>query len=195
LPERIRAVQGSIFQRIRYLSEQYHAQNLVENPPSRFRGRIQPVGSAVPPKDFPTYRGTDWHQRRRGILGLGIRFLFSGCDSRGTTMGFPTAGEIIDLIKKGATIEWQEKVMELRSAAVDQAGVIVQLREEVQTLRARVRQLESGEQCPKCHVGKWLLKQSTPDPVFGEMGLLLREYKCDSCGFSEQHQFDPKKSA
>lgn len=110
-------------------------------------------------------------------------------------MAFPTAGEIIDLIKKGATIEWQEKVMQLRQAAVDQQGVIIELREEIQKLQAQLKELKSGEHCPKCKIGNWQIKRSVPDPRFGRMGVLLREYRCDACGFSEQHQFDSKKSA
>jgi len=47
----------------------------------------------------------------------------------------PPYKDIIELIKKGATIEAQEKIMELREAAI-------QLQEENLSLRQRVKELE-----------------------------------------------------
>lgn len=50
-------------------------------------------------------------------------------------MALPTYKDIVDLIKKGATIEAQEKIMELREAALG-------LQEENFTLREKIRALE-----------------------------------------------------
>lgn len=50
-------------------------------------------------------------------------------------MALPTYKEIVDLIKKGATIEAQEKIMELREAALG-------LQEENFTFREKIRALE-----------------------------------------------------
>ena len=48
----------------------------------------------------------------------------------------PSYREIVDLVKVGSTIEAQEKIMELRSAAL-------QIEEENFTLRTRVKELEA----------------------------------------------------
>jgi len=50
-------------------------------------------------------------------------------------MSLPTYKDIVDLIKKGATVEAQEKIMELREA-------IIELKDENSSLRQRVRSLE-----------------------------------------------------
>lgn len=47
----------------------------------------------------------------------------------------PKYGEIVDLIKKGSTLEAQEKIMELREA-------VVALEEDNSNLRRQVRELE-----------------------------------------------------
>jgi len=48
----------------------------------------------------------------------------------------PTYREIVDLIKKGSTLEAQEKIVELRTAALE-------LEEETVELKKRVRELEA----------------------------------------------------
>lgn len=47
----------------------------------------------------------------------------------------PKYKDIVDLIKKGATVEAQEKIMELREAAVE-------LQDEVHDLREKIKQVE-----------------------------------------------------
>ena len=49
----------------------------------------------------------------------------------------PSYSEIIDLIKKGATVEYQEKIMKLKEA-------VLQLQEENQELRKKVQELEEA---------------------------------------------------
>jgi hypothetical protein len=62
----------------------------------------------------------DYHQRRN-CMGIPI----------------PSYSEIIDLIKKGATVEYQEKIMKLKEA-------VLQLQEENQELRKKVQELEEA---------------------------------------------------
>jgi hypothetical protein len=50
-------------------------------------------------------------------------------------MALPTYKDIVELIKKGATVEAQERIMELREAALE-------LQEENFALREKVRELE-----------------------------------------------------
>ncbi len=47
----------------------------------------------------------------------------------------PSYKDIVDLIKKGATVEAQEKIMELRESALE-------LQEENVSLRATIKELE-----------------------------------------------------
>lgn len=49
----------------------------------------------------------------------------------------PSYKDIIDLLKKGATIEAQEKIMELKEA-------VIELQEENQVLKSRVGELEKS---------------------------------------------------
>ena len=55
-------------------------------------------------------------------------------------MALPKYKEIVDLIKKGATIEAQEQIMALREAALDLQEENVELRERVKELEKSVRQ-------------------------------------------------------
>ena len=50
-------------------------------------------------------------------------------------MSLPTYKDIVDLLKKGATVEAQERIMELREA-------VIKLQDENFELRQQVRQLE-----------------------------------------------------
>ena len=47
----------------------------------------------------------------------------------------PNYKDIIDLVKKGSTLEAQEKILELREAAME-------LQEENMSLRSRIKELE-----------------------------------------------------
>jgi len=75
----------------------------------------------------------------------------------------PTYKDIIELIKKGATVEAQEKIMELRESALE-------LQEENFTLRERVRALEDElklKQQLKFEKTKyWLIDGQTKDGPF-----------------------------
>lgn len=102
-------------------------------------------------------------------------------------MGFPSAKEIVELIKTGATIEAQEKVMELRLSAMEMQEENIRLRSHVLELEEQIRELKSedGEKCPNCGKRTWRIESSKPHPLFGEVGKKERVYKCTECGFSE----------
>lgn len=109
-------------------------------------------------------------------------------------MALPSYKDIVDLLKKGATIEAQEKIMELRESALELQEENINLKNQVLELQERVRKLESfeGEPCPRCRKPAWIVNSSSPDPEFGELGALRREYKCSECGFSESQLVTPK---
>jgi hypothetical protein len=92
--------------------------------------------------------------------------------------------EIFKLIKKGATLESQQKIIELE-------GIVIDLKKENLSLKQQIELSEKGERCPKCRKGYWNLVESKPHPTFGEVGVLERKYKCSECGFTENQIFDP----
>ncbi|HCG5527125.1 TPA: hypothetical protein NJ013_004548, partial [Vibrio parahaemolyticus] len=83
-------------------------------------------------------------------------------------MAIPRYKDIVELIKKGSTIEAQEKIMELREAALELQEENFGLKEELSQLKREVsnrkamifkggiywKQLEDGTEdgpfCPKC---------------------------------------------
>lgn len=109
-------------------------------------------------------------------------------------MPLPNYKEIVDLLKKGATIEAQERIMELREAALALQEENIQLRNSVIELEEKVRILQSaeGEPCPKCRKRAWVVESSLPHKEFGEMGVLERIYLCKECGFTETIMVTPK---
>jgi hypothetical protein len=84
--------------------------------------------------------------------------------------------DIIELVKKGATIEDQEKIMELREAALELQEDNISLRNQVLELQERMRKIESfeGEPCPKCRKPAWVVESSKPDSTFGDLGGIRR---------------------
>ncbi|MEW6688059.1 MAG: hypothetical protein AB1452_03100 [Pseudomonadota bacterium] len=78
-------------------------------------------------------------------------------------MTLPNYKDIIELIKKGATVEAQEKIMELRETALG-------LQEENLGLREKVRQLEDGlkikQQLKFERTAYWLIDGQTKDGPF-----------------------------
>lgn len=109
-------------------------------------------------------------------------------------MALPSYKDIIELVKTGATIEAQEKIMELRQAALEVQEENIRLRNRVSELESRVKELEGdgGEPCPRCRKRTWVVEKSQPDPMFGSLGGIRRTYKCGACGFSESTVVTPK---
>ena len=109
-------------------------------------------------------------------------------------MLLPSSKDIVELIKKGMTIEAQEKIMELREAALSLQEENINLKRQVLELQEKVRKLESfeGEPCPSCRKPAWVVKSSKPDSQFGDLGGIRREYCCTECGFTESQLITPK---
>jgi ribosomal protein L37E len=109
-------------------------------------------------------------------------------------MGLPSYKDIVELVKTGATIEAQERIMELRQAALDLQEENMRLRNRVSELEKQVKTLEraEGEPCPRCHKRAWAVTKSQPDPKFGIVGGVRRTYKCAECGFTEEKLVTPK---
>lgn len=108
-------------------------------------------------------------------------------------MSLPNYKDIVDLLKKGATIEAQEKIMELRESALKLQEENIQLKNQLLELQEKVRKLESveGEKCPRCQKPTWIVESSKPDKVFGQLGGIRREYRCTECGFEESQLVTP----
>jgi Zn finger protein HypA/HybF involved in hydrogenase expression len=106
-------------------------------------------------------------------------------------MNIPNIKEIFELIKKGATLEAQQKIIELREALISQQEENVELKKENLLLKQKIELLEKGDFCPQCRKTSWKLIKSVPHEIFGDMGALDRTYKCSECGFTETHIYDP----
>lgn len=102
-------------------------------------------------------------------------------------MAIPNYKDILELIKTGATIEAQEKIMELRQSALELQEENIRLRTRLSELQEKIKTLEraDGEPCPRCRERTWVVEESGSDPTFGELGVLRRTYKCTACGFTE----------
>jgi uncharacterized protein with PIN domain len=109
-------------------------------------------------------------------------------------MALPNYKDIVELLKKGATIEAQEKIMELREAALALQEENINLKNQVLELQGKVRKLEAfeGEPCPKCRKPAWIVESSKPDRTFGDLGGIRRVYRCTECGFTESQLVTPK---
>lgn len=79
--------------------------------------------------------------------------------------------------------------LELADLKLQLAGVL----EENVKLKERVRLLESvdADPCPKCRKLGWELERSVPHKSMGDLGVMIRYYKCSACGFSEQKTVTP----
>ena len=68
----------------------------------------------------------------------------------------------------------------------------------INELEKRLAALESKHEpslktCPKCGTGTFALVSTERDPIFGEMGVQNRLYRCTECGFSESLQYSSGK--
>ena len=106
-------------------------------------------------------------------------------------MEIPNIKEILELVKRGATLEAQQKIVELKESMISLQEENLKLREVNLSLKQRLDVWEKGDRCPKCRIGSWDLIESKPHPIFGEMGTLERRYQCSECGFTENQRFNP----
>lgn len=102
-------------------------------------------------------------------------------------MGRPSFQDVINLIKAGATLEAQEKIVELRQAMMDVQEENLSLREEVLSLTTKLKELSQSSlpNCPRCGKPTWSLKDSKKDALMGDVGMFRRLYECTACGLSE----------
>lgn len=79
--------------------------------------------------------------------------------------------------------------------AIPEWNDLIKLPAKVAELEKRIAALENKETsfdaCPACKQTAFKLISSKPDPVMGEVGVVLRHYRCDSCGFEEQQKVTP----
>jgi len=103
-------------------------------------------------------------------------------------MALPKYKEIVDLLKKGATLEAQEKIMELRESAFELQEHNLELKEEIRSLKQELSEIKEcrGEPCPSCKKSGWYIKSSKNDPIFGDLGGSRRVYACRFCDFTEE---------
>jgi C4-type Zn-finger protein len=78
------------------------------------------------------------------------------------------------------------KVAELKVQLANMIDENTDLKGQVKTL-----QQADGEPCPRCRKRTWAVIASAPHPMFGDMGALLRTYRCSECGFSEEKIIKP----
>lgn len=62
-----------------------------------------------------------------------------------------------------------------------------ELVDENTQLKAAARALDSPvhDPCPRCGKRTWKVESSRPDRDFGDMGGMIRTYKCAECAFTE----------
>jgi ribosomal protein L37E len=72
--------------------------------------------------------------------------------------------------------------------------------EQLDLLEKRVAQLESrlarcpGESCPHCGDLSFRVASSSPQPGhLGKLGLIVRQMKCEKCGFAESRTIPPSQ--
>jgi hypothetical protein len=70
--------------------------------------------------------------------------------------------------------------------------------ERIDALEKRMGELEArlarcpGEGCPQCGELEFRVLRSYPHHQLGDMGVIVREMKCERCGFSEPKTIAPK---
>jgi hypothetical protein len=82
----------------------------------------------------------------------------------------------------------QGRLIDVQQQALSIQDENQRLREENRQLKAQLADTAQAEPCPSCHKRAWRVISTSPDPTFGELGVSLRVYKCDSCGFTENKQ-------
>lgn len=70
---------------------------------------------------------------------------------------------------------------------------------KIAALEARIAALEAkakpgGVSCPQCGGGMGFVSQK-PHAIFGDVGgLLVRTYRCEACGITQDAEFDPSRT-
>jgi prophage DNA circulation protein len=82
----------------------------------------------------------------------------------------------------------QGKLIDVQQQALALQNDNQTLRDEIKNLKAKLADTIQAEACPGCHKRAWRVVSTSPDPTFGVLGVSLRVYKCDACGFTETKQ-------
>jgi hypothetical protein len=103
-----------------------------------------------------------------------------------------TAKKLKEIADKIKDADLRNLLADLSLELADVKVQLADMTDENRRLKDKVRALESteGEKCPSRRPG-WQLESSRPHPLFGEVGVIERIYKCSLCGFSESEQITP----
>jgi DNA-directed RNA polymerase subunit RPC12/RpoP len=103
------------------------------------------------------------------------------------------AKKLREVSEKTRDAESKLLVADLTVKLADIKMQLAEMMDENRELKEKVRSLESTEreQCPKCRKRTWELVKSSPDPTFGQAGMIRRIYKCSECHFSEEKVIAP----
>lgn len=97
------------------------------------------------------------------------------------------ASRLREIGKNIEDAEFKNLLADLSMELADTKLKVADLVTENAELKEKINSLTSatGELCPKCNNRTFKLISTKPHPVFGEMGVKEREYKCSGCGFTE----------
>jgi DNA-directed RNA polymerase subunit RPC12/RpoP len=70
------------------------------------------------------------------------------------------------------------------------ADKVDELERQVAELRGDKAAGPPREACPRCGERRFIMIGSTPDDVFGPLGVVTRSYRCTACGLEEARQID-----
>jgi hypothetical protein len=121
------------------------------------------------------------------------------------SVALATTAQALGIVKQLREIDKGISEAELKSSMADLYGKLADLKialsdaretihdkdKQIKVLQDQIATLTSGENCPVCNNGRFKVVASVPDPIFGDLGVLLRTMRCDSCNHTEKHQFDP----
>ncbi len=92
---------------------------------------------------------------------------------------------------KSQMAELYGTLADVKIALSDARETIHEKERKIKELGDKVAALTSGEACPICNEGRMKITASGPHPTFGRVGVLERTLKCDKCGHTEKHLYDP----
>jgi hypothetical protein len=85
----------------------------------------------------------------------------------------------------GRIAEVYDCISDSKEALFSAQEVISHLQAENDDLRAKLAETVEAEPCPKCLKKGWHVAATAPDPMFGELGVARRIYRCSFCQFTE----------
>jgi hypothetical protein len=88
----------------------------------------------------------------------------------------------------GRIAEVYDYISDSKEALLSAQEMISQLRSENERLKTKLAETVDAEPCPRCLKKGWHVETTAPDPMFGELGVACRVYKCSFCQFTENRQ-------